>query len=234
MDCLSPKLSKNSPIKRSSSNSSKLSQNSRPQIKLPSGNFSLFKKGSELSLRPSSPHRYAISCYASNQNNAEETKHNRSSTVSPRSFKFIAATELSPFENIQTPYKPSFDHFEISDEFLLNLSFEDEPKHANVYISPQSNRNSLIASTAEPIQSSLPTTPQDEGFSTIFTVSSFTSYKNTVSAIDLPDKTSEEKPNIEKSEQKSNFKMVLGKIYCEFCENNVETYTQVKIPEKTL
>lgn len=216
------------------SNTEEFSPNScKIHNKLPSGNFSLIKQGEELSLRPSSPHRYNSSFTTRDTNSFGSSKHSRCSTVSGL-FKFIPATELVSFEEFQTPEEENPTE-EVSDELISNLSFEEEPKHSVVYPSLYSNRNSLIGSTTDRAVNSLATSPQDQRVSTIYTISSTTSYKQSQANFEFFDrKPSPLKENFSYNKQKSNNGIESGKVYCEKCKENVGISMQVRNHQENL
>ena len=196
--------------------------------KLPSGSFSVQKRGTELSLCPSSPHRYTLSYISNSTNSPDDLRHMRSSTVSPQSFKFIAATEfISNEEQLQAADPEVF-----SDEFVENLSLAKEPKHSLVYISPGSNRNSLIASTADPIAISVPSTPQVDTFNCgnrrFYGLKTIEPQEKFSNATKVSNNSYDEQKILEE------FNIIAGRIYCDRCEDNVSTVVEVRNPRKSM
>ena len=151
----------------------------------------------------------------------------RSSTISPQSFKFIAATEFISNEELQAA-EVEF----LSEDSVANHSLAEEPKHSLVYISPCSNRNSLVASTADPISISVPSTPQMEG------IGDGNSASPRIRGAELGEKASNATKGSNNSydEHKilEEFGIVAGRIYCENCGDNVNTDVEVRNPKESM
>jgi hypothetical protein len=200
------------------------SPSSYRNFKLPSGSISILKKGTELRLRPSSPQRYTISFY-SKKDSPEEPKHIRSSTVSPRPSKFIAANELISLQEHPTPESEAL---KISDESLSSYSLEDEPQHSIAYVSPNSNKNSLIASTTDLALGSLASTPLSDKIFNLYTLNAYPLH---------PEKKISSKKFSNTSTNKHysyENQLPIGRVYCGQCQENVVTKMQFKMPAKTL
>lgn len=196
--------------------------------KLPSGSFLLMKNGTELEIRPSSPHRYSTTSGSPVINPPSIGKHVRSSTISPRISKFIPATELISFEKIQTPDEER-SNLEILEDFISNTSVEEEPKHFAIYNSAYNNRNSILGSTLDILTPKTNYSPQDQRMSTIYTVSSVTSKGfNLSSKMNSDDFKENFAFGREKLQGQSR------KIYCERCEKNVKTCLRVKKASENL
>ena len=194
----------------------------RPPIKLPSGNFSIFKKGSELELRPSSPYRYS-STSSRDFKSPNYTQHSRSSTTSPGLSKFIPATELISFEDAQTPAGEDLNS-EIPDELDSSLSFEEELKQRIVYPSLCNNRDSFLASTVDFIFPSTMSTPQDPRISSINPMNNAISHEKDSAC----KKSTQELDFFQHSRSRNDKSVIVRKIYCDKCQENVTTSFRYK------
>ena len=179
--------------------------------KLPSGNFSLITKGTELELRPSSPHRYSTSSYSPDPG----TSHCRSSTISSVLSKFIPATEQISIEIIKTSEVDEECLSSEISEIISNLSMEDEPgpfiaygpRYSFTINSNCTNQNIALVSAAS--------SPQDVGLST------FTSASSNVYKIKIQE-SQDKKSHMDAWRMRNNIKI-------ETCiaeqNNDVERYT---------
>lgn len=191
-----------------------------PTPKLPSGLISISKNGEELNLRPSSPHRYNSSTSSKYSNSTKLSKHSRSSTHTSGFSKFIPATELVSFEDIQT-FEQEESPEELLDEEFSQLNFEDEPKHSAVYPSLHSNRNSMIGSTTDN-PSSLASSPLDQRLSTYYTLNSGNFVQGGLNGFGF-------KEDLGKvGSVKSGFVMCNEQVYCPKCKENVNFFLKIR------
>ena len=136
--------------------------------KLPSGNFSLITKGTELELRPSSPHRYSTG----SQSPDPRHSHCRSSTISSALSRFIPATEQISIEIIQTSEVEEESLSSEISEIISNLSLEDEPEHFAAYGSGYSFIRNSNCPNLDCALVSAASSPQDARLSTLHSTSS--------------------------------------------------------------
>lgn len=196
-----------------------------PQVpKLPSGVISISKNGEELSLRPASPHRYNSSTSSRYSNSTKLSKHSRSSTHTSGFSKFIPATELVSFEDIQTFEQEETPEELLEDEFS-GLNFEDEPKHWTVYPSLHSNRNSMIGSTTDN-PSSASSSPLDQRLSTYCTVNSGNLAQGTLNGFKFVNGGKDELPKT--FNVKQEFVGYNEQVYCPRCKENVNFFVKIK------
>lgn len=198
----------------------------------PLGNFSVIKKGAELSLRPSNPHNHTCSFATRDTNSFVSINHSRNFT-SPGVFKFVSATELVSFEDFHCPEEENPTE-EASNDLVSNISFEDEPKHSIAYPSIHSNRHSLIASITDQAIYSSAASPLDQRSSTIYTNSSTTPYRKGYDKNDDIDKRNKNKENYYFGRRKSNNIGITGRIYCEKCKRNTFVNVCVRNRQESL
>lgn len=180
-----------------------------------------FKKSEELTTSPDVSGRHRGSYSPAHSPSEISTRHNRSSTVSPRVFKFIAATATSPFEEFQTP-ATDFPNSEIDESISSNLSLEEEPHHSPVYTSPRRSQFSSFV-TNDPAH-----LLRDEKSVQETRTGPLEFHEKISTATRLTTNSVEERGiELELS--------VLGrKIYCDRCERNVNTEVLFRNAEKTL
>lgn len=182
----------------------------------------LNKKGEQITISPDTPSRYRVSYSPTSPPNELTSKHVRSSTVSPRGFKFIAATATSPFEEFQTP-ATDFPNSEISESLCSSLSLEEEPHHSPVYTSPRRSQNtSLVGFDPANLL-------QEERFKVEVRTGQMELQEKVSTATRLTTNSVEERGGIE-----MDLSILNRKIYCDRCEKNVNTECLFRNAEKTL
>lgn len=180
------------------------------------------KKTEEMSISPDASNRHRVSYSPAHSPSEFPSRHNRSSTVSPRAFKFIAATATSPFEEFQTP-ATDFPNSEISESLCSNLSLEEEPHHSPIYTSPRRSQFSSFV-TNDPAH-----LLQDEKIVQEAKTGPLEFHEKISTATRLTTNSVEERGGIELELS------VLGrKIYCDRCERNVNTEVLFRNAEKSL
>ncbi|OMJ76018.1 hypothetical protein SteCoe_24734 [Stentor coeruleus] len=182
----------------------------------PSGRFSVIKKGTELSLKPSNPHNHTCSFSNQETNSFISTNHSRNFT-SPGVFKFVSATELVSFEDFNYPEEDNPTE-EASNDLDSNISFEDEPKHSIAYPSIHSNKHSLITCINNQAINTSFASPLNQRTSTIYTNSSITPFRD--EKYEDIDKKNKDKENYYFGRRKSNNIGFTGRIYCDKCRKN--------------
>ena len=176
------------------------------------------KKAAELSISPSTPNRYRVSYSPASPPTENLSKHTRSSTVSPRGFKFISATATSPFEEFQTP-TTDFPNSERSEESDSSLSIEEDSKQSQIFSS--SRRNS------EPsFYISDPCSPQLEKF----VEAKPPELQEKISSTTRLTTNSVDEHKLFEAE----YSVMGRKIYCDKCEKNVLTEFLFRNAEKSL
>ena len=176
------------------------------------------RKAAELSISPSTPNRYRVSYSPASPPTEALSKHMRSSTVSPRGFKFISATATSPFEEFQTP-TTDFPNSERSEDSDSSMSLEEEPKQLPMFSSPRRSSEPSFSVTD-------PYSHQEEKFvegkppELQEKISSAT--RLTTNSVD------------DHKMFEAEYSVVGRKIYCDRCEKNVVTEFLFRNAEKSL
>ena len=181
------------------------------------------RKGEEITISPDTPSRNRVSYSPASSPTELTSKHFRSSTVSPRGFKFIAATATSPFEEFQTP-ATDFPNSEISESLCSSLSLEEEPHHTPIYTSPRrSHSTSLVGSDPANLI-------QEERFKVEVGRTGQMELQEKIStATRLTTNSVEERGGFE-----VDLSILNRKIYCDRCEKNVSTECLFRNAEKSL
>jgi hypothetical protein len=134
----------------------------------------------------------------------------RSSTVSPRGFKFIAATATSPFEEFQTPMT-DFPNSERSEDLESSLSSEEEPKQQTVYTSPRLSSESSFCIIHPACSPQEEKERNNEGRLPDLQEKVSSATRLTTNSID------------EHKVLEAEYSVIGRKIYCDKCEKNVVT-----------